>query len=152
MDSNNSRCMLMVKVINFFDLYNNWSYLDNNFLSNGANIVISDPINNKVDYRQYFLFSVINPYLETTSNVSWSLNRKSQQGQMPALPILKTRVCETKGMYTITDGNLTKDLVSIQAMDKMYDVVDSCKRYCLYYVNGFGGWDSFLINGNDKKK
>lgn len=134
-----------------FDLYNNWSYLDNNFLSNGANIVISDPINNKVDYRQYFLFSVINPYLETTTNVSWSLNRKSQQGQMPALPILKSEICETKGMYTITDGNLTKDLVSIQAMDKMYDVVDSCKRYCLYYVNGFGGWDSFLINGNDKK-
>lgn len=135
----------------FFDSYNNWSYLNHNFINDGGNIVLSDPINYTVDYRQYFVFSVITPYFSTTRNVSWSLYKKRQPGQMPPLPVLNSKQVDAKGMYTITDGNLTKDLVSIQAADKMYDVVDSCKRYCLYYVNGFGGWDSFLINGNDKK-
>lgn len=135
----------------FFDLYNNWSYLNHNFINDGGNIVISDPINYTVDYRQYFVFSVITPYFSATRSVSWSLYKKRQQGQMPPPPILNSKQVDAKGMYTITDGNLTKDLVAIQAADKMYDVVDSCKRYCLYYVNGFGGWDSFLINGNDKK-
>jgi hypothetical protein len=26
-----------------------------------------------------------------------------------------------------------------------------CSKYCLYYLNAYGGWDSFLINGNDKE-
>lgn len=28
-----------------------------------------------------------------------------------------------------------------------YDVVDTCARYVLYYLNAFGGWDSLLIEG-----
>lgn len=135
----------------FFNSYNNWSYLNHNFIKDGEKVVLSDPINYTVDYRQYFVFSVITPYLETPINISWGLSKKSQPGQLPQFPILKAPQVDAKGMYTITDGTLTKDVVSIQASDKMYEVIDSCKRYCLYYVNGFGGWDSFLINGNDKK-
>lgn len=34
---------------------------------------------------------------------------------------------------------------------KTYDVVKPCARYALYYVNAFGGWDSLLTAGNDKR-
>ena len=30
-----------------------------------------------------------------------------------------------------------------------YQVVTGCAKYALFYVNAFGGWDSFLIEGND---
>lgn len=29
-----------------------------------------------------------------------------------------------------------------------YKVVSECSRYCLYYINAHGGWDSLLIEGN----
>ena len=32
---------------------------------------------------------------------------------------------------------------------KTYDVVKSCCRYCLHYVNKIGGWDSVLMNGKN---
>ena len=32
-----------------------------------------------------------------------------------------------------------------------YDVVKPCARYALYYVNAYGGWDSLLTAGNDKR-
>lgn len=28
-----------------------------------------------------------------------------------------------------------------------YDVVDTCCKYCIYYVNDYGGWDSLLVKG-----
>ena len=28
-----------------------------------------------------------------------------------------------------------------------YDMINSCSRYALYYLNAHGGWDSFLIEG-----
>jgi hypothetical protein len=39
------------------------------------------------------------------------------------------------------------NLAAIIVEGKRYDVVDCCK-YALYYRNAFGGWDSFLVEGN----
>lgn len=42
-------------------------------------------------------------------------------------------------------------LIGIDFPDTLYKVVDTCSRYTLYYVNAYGGWDSFLIEGNHKE-
>lgn len=33
-----------------------------------------------------------------------------------------------------------------------YDVVNTCDRYALYYVNAYGGWDSLLLQGRADEK
>ena len=33
----------------------------------------------------------------------------------------------------------------------LYTVKETCARYCLYYVNALGGWDTFLIQGKVKE-
>ena len=33
-----------------------------------------------------------------------------------------------------------------------YVIKETCNKYCLYYSNAYGGWDSFLINGNTVKQ
>lgn len=45
------------------------------------------------------------------------------------------------------DSYADLDRVIITGMS--YKVVTGCAKYALYYVNAFGGWDSFLIEGND---
>ena len=30
-----------------------------------------------------------------------------------------------------------------------FNIVDTCSRYALYYINSHGGWDSLLMEGND---
>lgn len=32
-----------------------------------------------------------------------------------------------------------------------YDIVDTCARYILYYVNAFGAWDSLIVDGTVKQ-
>lgn len=39
------------------------------------------------------------------------------------------------------------DVSKIVINEKQYDVVDTCSRYVLYYLNAYGGWDSLLIEG-----
>lgn len=44
------------------------------------------------------------------------------------------------------------DIVSVSVGDTVYRVdANACSRYVLYYKNAFGGWDSLLIEGNDKR-
>lgn len=37
---------------------------------------------------------------------------------------------------------------SVQIGGIRYDIVTGCAEFALYYVNAFGGWDCFLIEGN----
>lgn len=30
----------------------------------------------------------------------------------------------------------------------VFNIIDSCAKYALYYVNAYGGWDTFLVEGN----
>lgn len=40
------------------------------------------------------------------------------------------------------------DAKSITINGVTYEIVDTCSRYALYYVNAHGGWDTLLIEGN----
>lgn len=39
------------------------------------------------------------------------------------------------------------DVARIVINGNQYDIINSCSRYVLYYLNAFGGWDSLLIEG-----
>lgn len=51
-------------------------------------------------------------------------------------------------------GTAVLDLSNYSGVDHVviggvtYKVMDGCAKYALYYVNAFGGWDCFLIEGN----
>lgn len=39
-------------------------------------------------------------------------------------------------------------VIGVEIGGVTYEVVTECAKYALYYVNAFGGWDCFLIEGN----
>lgn len=41
--------------------------------------------------------------------------------------------------------------VKVNVRTLEYNVVDTCDRYALYYVNAYGGWDSLLMQGRYKE-
>lgn len=43
------------------------------------------------------------------------------------------------------------DVVKVLVEGLEYEVVDTCSRYSLYYINAYGGWDSLLIEGNHQE-
>lgn len=45
----------------------------------------------------------------------------------------------------------SKDLTKIVMGGVTYEVTKACPRYCLYYLNPFGGVDHLLIEGNSQK-
>ena len=43
------------------------------------------------------------------------------------------------------------DVAKVEIQDQVYTIAPGCPRYCLYYLNAYGGWDSFLIEGGAKE-
>jgi len=50
----------------------------------------------------------------------------------------------TAVFYTSAWGDVTKVVIN----GTTYEAVTTCGQYALYYVNAYGGWDAFLIEGN----
>lgn len=104
--------------------------------------VLSEPINGRLDARQYLLYTEYDQH-------SYVVSRKDGDS--------------IEGVYEIyaDEGRISSLLINLpkQTMlrgqigvnDQAYEVVESCAKYALYYVNAFGGWDSFLIEGNHKE-
>lgn len=118
-----------------YDYYNSYSYS-----SLPSNNTISVPIKKTIDRRQYFLYSMFFPSGE--GNYTYSLTDGFNQYDK------HTETITDKKQHLIIDndfGNYTK----INVNDDVFDVVDGCYEYCLYYLNAFGGWDSLLVGGNN---
>lgn len=132
-----------------FQVYNSYYY--NNVLPLDNNVMIlSEFINNKIDYRQYFLLTFVNPLIEASEDYTLTLEGRTENN----MPFLGTRTYSVNNMaYTITESQLNKNINKITIFDKEFEVmIDSCCKYCLYYQSALGGWASFLIQGNDLKK
>jgi hypothetical protein len=106
---------------------------------------LNDPINNKVDPRQFVFVN----YLDLTGkkqlvkdNSENVITSTSPNGYYCSAK--ENRVCGSNLTYTVNSNNKAVD--SIQ-----FKYVDKTKDYVLYYVNAYGGWDSLLINGNVKR-
>lgn len=118
------------------DFYPDWSY-DYQFTGD----ILSFPINGRVDSRMMIFTSKKN----ISSNVSASYKKKTGTTTTKTTTVSPTPNNGTCAFL----ANAVSDTIQITVNSNVYKVVTDCAKYALYYVNDFGGWDQFLIEGND---
>lgn len=137
--------------------FSNWWFPneENNLILNN-NIylyVTSKPIKKIFDKRQYLVYS-IQP-LTTNSSTNYTID----------VDLYLTDVDEFVSVFEPFNFQGKKGWVYFQKGDEdlkeygdkvkilndIYEYKDTCAKFCLYYSNAFGGWDSLLINGNNKR-
>ena len=119
-----------------------WSYADR-----ARTYFTSDPICYTLDSRQYFIFSVQNRYGDTLPSYSYQTDLVSVDG------------VETGDYKVVSDESYTqiiKDISNIKTIDitemnnvddtRYFKVCTTKNKYCLYYKNLYGGYDSILLN------
>lgn len=129
-----------------YSMYADWSYSDD--IEDGVRNLLGAPIQDYVDRRQLFFTSVANlgganSTLGVTAShgagsyalASATITPSSAVTAAPSLRVLNSMYKEVRVMA----GTQTLRTVKI---------VDSCARYCLYYLNAYGGYDTLLIHGN----
>lgn len=134
-----------------YNFYNSYSYTEL-YRNNNDCINLSFPINNVIDTRQYFVNSFFFPILSNGNPyVRYSLDAKQGSNYSSSINIDSNQQCVITDKNINNEGTLTLSYALDNADTMVYEVKNTCCKYCLYYVNAFGGWDSFLINGNDKR-
>ena len=125
------------------DFNNDWSYSNKLPMKPYA----ADPVRAVVDPRQLLLVSVYG-----TKAVKASISKIQ-------VDLYFGDAASGVGMVKLSDYP-TADQIAMFATDdssnqvyrrQNYMVQNTCVRYVLYYVNAFGGWDSILMAGNDKR-
>ena len=119
-----------------------WSYADR-----ARTYFTSDPICYTLDSRQYFVFSVQNRYGDTLPSYSYQTDTMSVDG------------VETGDYKVVSDESYTqliRDISNIKTIDitemnnvddtRYFKVCTTKNKYCLYYKNLYGGYDSILLN------
>ena len=119
-----------------------WSYNDR-----ARTYFTSDPICYTLDSRQYFIFSVQNRYGDTLPSYSYQTDLVSVDG------------VESGDYKVVSDESYTqiiKDISNIKTIDitemnnvddtRYFKVCTTKNKYCLYYKNLYGGYDSILLN------
>ena len=119
-----------------------WSYADR-----ARAYFTSDPICYTLDSRQYFIFSVQNRYGDTLPSYSYQTDLVSVDG------------VETGDYKVVSDESYTqiiKDISNLKTIDitemnnvddtRYFKVCTTKNKYCLYYKNLYGGYDSILLN------
>lgn len=119
-----------------------WSYADR-----ARAYFTSDPISYTLDSRQYFIFSVQNRYGDTLPSYSYQTNTLSVGGT------------ESGDYKVVSDESYTqiiKDISNLKTIDitemnnvddtRYFKVCTTKNKYCLYYKNLYGGYDSILLN------
>lgn len=119
-----------------------WSYADRS-----RTYFTSDPICYTIDSRQYFIFSVQNRYGDTLPSYSYQTDTMSVDG------------VESGDYKVVSDESYTqiiKDISNLKTIDitemnnvddtRYFKVCTTKNKYCLYYKNLYGGYDSILLN------
>lgn len=119
-----------------------WSYSDRS-----RTYFTSDPISYTLDSRQYFIFSVQNRYGDTLPSCSYQTDLVSVNG------------VESGDYKVVSDESYTqiiKDISNLKTIDitemnnvddtRYFKVCTTKNKYCLYYKNLYGGYDSILLN------
>lgn len=131
---------------------NDWSYdYDYDVETDG----MSFPINGQIDGRQLLLFTAYN-----ASQVQATFHYADGTSSFQIIPIEITDDYDPsfnldfarslRGPMSgtaVIDLSNKVDLVSVEIDGHIYEVVGSCAKYALYYINAYGGWDSLLIEG-----
>lgn len=143
-------------IVESVQFVNDWSYdYDHDVDVDG----IADPINGHVDPRQPLVWSGLN-----VTEVRADITYKNGTSSFVILPVELTPDFDwsdfnedfTTSLRSAGSGSAVFNLGNVQDIAKVtidgkeYPVTDVCARYVLYYLNAFGGWDSFLIEGSTR--
>lgn len=143
-------------IITAYNFYNSYSY--NDLSVNSANCVnLSFPINNVIDTRQYFVNSFFYPLVKGGTSfeyLRYSLDADRGSNYSNSFNVTTNQQCVITDKNINNAGTLTVyyNGLNLTGDTMIYKVKNTCCKYCLYYINACGGWDSFLINGNDIKE
>lgn len=123
-----------------------WSYADRS-----RTYFTSDPICYTLDSRQYFIFSVQNRYGDTLPSYAYQTDTMSVDG------------VESGDYKVVSDESYTqiiKDISNLKTIDitemnnvddtRYFKVCTTKNKYCLYYKNLYGGYDSILLNATSQ--
>lgn len=129
------------------DFSNDWSYNQR-----GTPFIASDPIRRVIDPRQALLMSAYGIYEFNILPVGGG-NSTFSPPYTDANGVILLKA-QTVAQYA--EEGMTSLSIKVKSSggtwsSVSYDVVPPCARYALYYVNAFGGWDSLLTAGNDKR-
>ena len=133
---------------------NDWSY---DYDYDAATMGMSFPINGRMDARMPFIWTgidqdsiqvdlqmrdgtVIPVWIPAAISDDFNNDFNNDFAQSVRSPYSGTAV-----FYASSWGDVERVTINGTA----FDVVTECGRYALYYVNAYGGWDAFLIEGND---
>lgn len=139
-----------------YQFINDWSY---DYAYNPNVDGMSFPINNRVDGRQWMVYTGLG-----MTDVTLNLTFQDGTTNTVIIPLAISADFNidynndfARSVRSAGSGTAVFDLsqwqnlarVSVNGID--YDVT-SCNRYALYYLNVHGGWDTFLIEGNYKER
>lgn len=138
---------------------NDWSY---DYEYNPATMGLSFPINGHIDKRQWLIISEFQ-----ADSIEVDLVMRDGNISTYILPVAisddfnddfnsdfarSVRSAQTgTAVFDLLSLEGNADIVKVIIGNRQYEVVSDCKRYALYYSNAYGGWDSFLIEGNVKE-
>lgn len=135
--------------------YADWSY---DYAYNPEVQGMSFPILKRVDLNQWITYSTLNE-----SEVNASVVLRDGTVANVVIPIAISADFNSdfnndfaRSIAAATNGTAVfklsqfGDVRSITIGTLTYEVVESCHRYAIYYRNSYGGWDSLLIEGNNK--
>ena len=135
---------------------NDWSY-DRSY--NAKTMGMAFPINGHIDARQWLVWTGLN-----VSQITVNLFYKNGTSSRVTIPVAisadfnEVNSDFARSVRSAGSGTAVFNLAAWKNLDRVqvlpgttYRVVSDCKRYVLYYVNAYGGWDSLLIEGNVKE-
>lgn len=131
---------------------NDWSY---DYDYNPATMGMSFPINGHISPNQWIVYTA---YEATTIDVEITLNDGTTRYRTIQAAISADFNTDFNSDFALVSGggrtgtavfrfDEFDDVKSISIDGRVYEVV-GCSRYALFYQNAYGGWDSFLIEGN----
>ena len=142
-------------VLDSVEFYDDWSY-DPTF--DVATMPLSAPVNGRIDCRQWIPCTVLGG-----SDVTAVLTFEDGSTQTVIFPLevqadFNLDYNEDFAISVLLSGSGTavfdlsqwSNVVSVELNGvTTYEVVGCCYRYALLYRNAYGGWDTFLVEGND---
>ena len=133
-----------------------WSYIQN------SRAVLSDPIINLVDNRQFFVYTIKAGTPDTQTTVTMKIEnivvtsfQISGYTYYNLVQDLSTSTYPGEFTYAYSYDFFVDRTAPIDGVNKItigpstYYVTNTCYKYCLYYLNQYGGWDSLLFRGRE---
>lgn len=135
------------------EFLNDWSY---DYAYDVATQGMAFPVNGHVDARQWITYTGYN-----MSSLSATITYANGTTKQVTLPLSVANDFNndfnTDFVRSVNSAGSGTAVFSLQSYPNAvkvaingveYKVVSECSRYCLYYINAHGGWDSLLIEGN----